>query len=88
MKFKNILVLICLFCISSTLVSGDEKEDSEPVVTDVPQQLHPDGVVDVLDDSDVTETDEESQIVTLEGEILHLYIHFNTLPRPEPSPKS
>ncbi len=69
MKFKNIFILICFFCISLTLVSGEEEEESEPVVIDVPQQLH---VGDVPDVSDVTETDEESQIVTLEGKFCHL----------------
>ncbi len=72
MKFKNIFILICFFCISLTLVSGDEDEESEPVVIDVPQQLHPDDVGDVPEVGDVTETDEESQIVTLEGKLCHL----------------
>jgi hypothetical protein len=85
MKFKNILFLICFVCVSSTLVSGDEDEESEPIVIDESQQLHPDDVGDVLNDNDVTEDDAESQIVTLEGVFVHLKSHFSTLFWPKPS---
>jgi len=67
MKFISILFLIFFISVSLTLASGDEDEESEPAVLDESQELHPDDVGDVLDDNDVTESEEESQIVTLEG---------------------